>query len=218
MIVVDTIMSNLRFKIIIFGIIFTFILVSSTAILYMEGAFANNLETRTYSGNAGNLGGEPIQTSYSGKTFTISDIYETYTIIPVANYEISAKVVSTANYNHDKLGISPVDLCVVWGKIVNDSNIVYSQGGRICSYRYTGTVSDDITSHMSNNHIIPANDSIANAIKSIKTNDVVTIKGYLVDVTKTYIVGDGKWMWKTSQTRYDTRDGSCEIIYVTSVS
>ena len=217
-VVVDTIMSNLKFKVIIFGLILTFILVSSAAMLYIDGTFTNNLETRTYSDN---LGGEPIQTSYSGKTFSIDDTLETYTITPVAKYEITAKVVSIADYNHDKFGISPLDLCMVWGKVANDNNIIYSQGGRLCSFRYTGTLSvsdNDAISHFSNNHIIPSNDTIAKALKSIKTNDVVTIKGYLVDVTKTYIVGNGKWMWKTSQSRYDTRDGSCEIIYVTSVS
>jgi hypothetical protein len=171
------------------------------------------------------VSGDPIQNPYTGESFTINSygifsnyIGGIYILKPVDTYEISATVGSKLPY-HDEMEISPVDLCMAWGKMADDDNnglITYGQSLRYCFTQYNGQLPRSyVESHVSNNHIIPANDSILEAIKSIKEGDKVTIKGYLVDVSKSKL--NGVWNWRTSQTRFDKGSGACEIIYVTEV-
>ncbi len=137
-----------------------------------------------------------------------------YTLNPVATYEISAKVVSIRKYK-DAMAVSPIDLCSVWGQMADETGISYSQSERYCSYYYRSVPSFGeyyMLKHFANNHIIPASDNVSNAINSIRINDKVILKGYLVDVTN-----EKGNFWKTSQTRRDSGYGGCEIIYVTKV-
>ena len=209
--------NNIIGKIILTGIIISLLILSSIVAIY---AFViKDIDINKYISHQDNsyTSEEPVQTLYNNGSFSMGSGDETYTLTPVASYEISAKIVSIKTYNND-LGISPVDLCTVWGKIINDQYITYSQSNRQCSYRYNGKDSTDVSyiqSHVSNNHIIPANENISSIIKTIELNDIVTLRGYLVDVTKSN--SNGKWIWKTSQTRYDTENGACEIIYVVDI-
>ena len=58
-------------------------------------------------------------------------------------------------------------------------------------------------------HMIPADDSVARALKRVRVGDVVTLDGYLVEADK-----PGGWRWRSSLTRDDTGDGACEVVYV----
>ena len=60
--------------------------------------------------------------------------------------------------------------------------------------------------------MIPATDNIRRALKTINTNDLISIEGYLVNVTGK-IKNSDVW-WSTSTSRSDSGDHSCEIIYV----
>jgi hypothetical protein len=72
-----------------------------------------------------------------------------------------------------------------------------------------------VISHSANNHIIPANENIHEAVKTIWKKDIVVLEGVLVNIKGTY---KGQPVtWNTSLSRKDTGNGSCELFYVSKV-
>lgn len=145
-----------------------------------------------------------------------------FTITPVAAYKLSGMVVSKKSYSDDWDGVvSPMDLAVVWGKLADreyGKYITFSQGSRWYHYQWKeGSPVDGsfILTHSGNNHIIPANENIGRATKTIKKKDKVVLEGFLVNLKGTY---KGRTViWNTSLLRNDTGNGSCELFYVSKV-
>jgi len=162
---------------------------------------------------------EPVQESYSGEKFPHVVEGVQFMIEPVATYEI-AFVVLSIRYHYSTLEdkLSPVDLCVVWGELAEPENIehIYSlQAARWCSYRYDGELSLDafyVESHVANIHVVPANENVLKAVKSIKKGQKAVLEGFLVKVYR-----EGRLIWSSSLTRTDSGDGACEVFYVTKV-
>ena len=145
-----------------------------------------------------------------------------FSITPVAEYDISARVVSVRTYSRKwTASLSPVDLALVWGRLGDrkmDDYISYKQKNRWYFYRYSHDCPVDnnyIITHSSNNHIIPASYNLSLALKSIKKNDHVRVEGYLVKVTG--FSKKRKVNWGTSTTRKDSGDRSCELIYAKTI-
>lgn len=166
---------------------------------------------------------DPIQTSYRSDEPIMREIKDGhFTITPVAKYKISGVVVSKETYSSEWEGkISPVDLAIVWGKLAepeSDRYITYSQGNRWYFYQYkAGSPFDNayIISHSGNHHIIPANENIHGAVKTIGEKDTVVLEGFLVNLKGTY--KRQTVTWNTSLSRKDTGHGSCELFYVSKV-
>ena len=118
--------------------------------------------------------------------------------------------------------LSPFDLALAWGRLAEpncDRYITYSQSGRWYFYRYSGESpvgGDYIASHSANNHIIPATENIRKAIGITRKKQRIILQGYLVNVDGTY--KNATVWWRTSQSRSDTGDGSCEVFYVKRVT
>jgi hypothetical protein len=53
---------------------------------------------------------------------------------------------------------------------------------------------------------------VARALRRAKTGQTIALRGYLVELR----AADG-WQWRSSLTREDTGDGSCELMYVQAV-
>ena len=166
---------------------------------------------------------DPIQTSYKSDEPIIREIKNGhFTITPVAGYKISGMVVAKETYPSGWEGeISPVDLAIVWGKLAEseyDRYISYNQSNRWYFYQYkAGSPFDNsfVISHSANNHIIPANENIHEAVKTIGKKDMVVLEGVLVNIKGTY---KGQPVtWNTSLSRTDTGNGSCELFYVSKV-
>ena len=147
----------------------------------------------------------------------------------VAEYILSGRVVDVQLYGGSSVAdkLSPKDIGVAWGFLASDESkekVKWSSSGNRFLYWNIPDGSwyqmnggkKAITSHHSNNHLIPSNDEVSKLIKKIKKDDYVQVKGYLV---KIYWTNDeGKWYrWNTSMSRDDDGDGACEIIYVTDV-
>ncbi len=166
---------------------------------------------------------DPIQSSYKSDEPNIREIKNgLFTMIPVAEYRISGVVVSKKTYSSGWDGeISPVDLTIVWGRLAEpeyDRHVTYSQGNRWYFYQYQpGSPFDNsfVISHSANNHIIPANENIHEAIKTIGKKDKVVLEGVLVNIKGTY--KGQPVIWNTSLSRKDTGNGSCELFYVSKV-
>jgi len=166
---------------------------------------------------------DPIQASYKSDEPIIREIKDGhFTMTPVAEYKISGMVVGKETYSTGWDGeISPVDLAIVWGKLAEseyDRYISYRQSNRWYFYQYKeGSPFDNsfVISHSANNHIIPANENIHEAVKTIGGKDVVVLEGFLVNIKGTY---KGQPVtWNTSLSRKDTGNGSCELFYVSKV-
>ncbi len=167
--------------------------------------------------------GDPIQTSYKSEEPIVKETKNGhFTITQVAEYKLSGMVVSKETYSDDwNAKVSPIDLAIVWGKLAEPENapyITYSQSNRWYFYQYKAESPFDnsfVISHSANNHIIPANENIREAVKTIGKRDKIVLEGFLVNIKGTY---EGRAVtWNTSLTRKDTGDGSCELFYVTKV-
>jgi len=143
-------------------------------------------------------------------------------VTPFAKYKISAVILSKKKYPQKWASIiSPLDFALGWGDVSkpeNVKNIDVRQTMRWYRYRFDAevTISQNyISTHSSNHHIIPANDNIRKAVLFAKKHDKIVLEGYLVNISGKY--KNGNISWRSSHTRTDTGDGSCEILYVTSV-
>jgi len=72
-----------------------------------------------------------------------------------------------------------------------------------------------VVAHSANNHIVPVNENVGRAVKSVKKKDAVVLEGYLVNIQGSYKGRDVRW--NSSLSRTDTGNGSCELFYVTKV-
>ncbi|MGL4608272.1 MAG: hypothetical protein ACRCYY_01100 [Trueperaceae bacterium] len=158
--------------------------------------------------------GEPLQRDSKVKPWQQGD----YLITPLAQYDITARVLSKKIYAWDKSAdISPVDLALGWGAM-SDTNLLNQlrirQSGRWFYVYWQGGDIDaaNVMQYSANTHILPANAKIAKQVRAIGQHQLVRLEGSLVQVTK----ADG-FFWRSSLTRNDTGDGSCEILWVTHV-
>ena len=138
-----------------------------------------------------------------------------YTITELAKFQIKAKVLSKTNYYRGReADLSPTDLALGWGKMSDESvleHIKISQSNRFYFWRVESfpIPRREIETHSANMHLIPANDFIKKEIGRVKQGGIIEITGSLVNVNAT----DG-WHWSSSQTRNDTGNGACELVWV----
>jgi len=170
-----------------------------------------------------NVSGKPIQIPLKNvEPMTMEGKDYSFTISPLTSYKISATVAGKKFYSSGwQAKVSPVDLALAWGKLAEpeyDTYITYSQSDRWYFYEYkhgSPFTNPYVINHSSNNHVIPAADNILSAIKTIKKKERITLEGYLVHVHGRY--QGGPFWWRSSQTRSDTGNGSCEVFYVTKI-
>ena len=144
------------------------------------------------------------------------------TIEPFAQYKVSAVILSRKRYASEWASIiSPIDFALGWGDVSKPENLEHievRQTLRWYRYRYGKECSLSqkyISTHTSNHHIIPANENVRKAVLSARKNDKIVLEGFLVNVAGSY--KNGNVSWRSSKSRTDTGDGSCEIMYVKSV-
>ena len=138
-------------------------------------------------------------------------VHGDYLIAKLAEFSIKAKVLSVKRYSSD---LSPADLVLGWGPMSDESviaQITISQSNRWYYWRTAEyPISHrDIETHSANMHMIPVTTDIAEQLRRVRKGDIVEFYGYLVEVKS----GDG-WYWRSSLTREDTGDHSCEVVLV----
>ena len=141
-----------------------------------------------------------------------------YTVTAVATYTIRARVLHTKHYWADGNELVPYDVALGWGPMSDQAvldHLEISQSNRFFFYQWQNAppvAEKEIECHASNNHLIAANSAVAHVISGLYPGEIVTMQGYLVNVTKP----DG-FHWNTSLSRTDTGNGACEVFYVTGV-
>lgn len=180
---------------------------------------------------------EPIQISTSWWT-TINANWDIINVDFLAEYDIKWRVLATAQYWDNifqrALGWASLednlirykDVWIWWWFLTLDEYVKRFNRKSLSrfllpepkSYEDWLYVKDrysweDINSHMSHNHLIPANNRIKKLLRWIKKWQYVHIKWYLVRLHS------NRWYQLISSlTREDMWDWACETIYVTDIS
>ncbi len=159
---------------------------------------------------------DPLQTSLSAMTLPS---IKNYQIEAVALYDITARVLGTKHYwAGPGSDLVPRDVAVAWGRMSDQTvldQLAISQSNRFYFYEWRSQPPiprDEIIAHSANMHLIAANSRVASAIGRLQAGTVVTMHGYLVNVS----TADG-FHWRTSLTRTDSGNGACELMYVEDV-
>lgn len=145
-------------------------------------------------------------------------------ITKLATYDITGTVIGMEFFyfgdNADK--ISKQDLTLTWGpasakQYTKDIKVLYSANDRFASIKLSGNYWDKYKekggNYISNNHIIPLNNTVKNTLRKVKKGDTVQMLGWLV-----YCKGED-WTWgPSSLVRTDRGNGACEIVLVEYLS
>ena len=145
-------------------------------------------------------------------------LFEDYTLIPIAGFDIEARVLGVKRYRHDREAeLAPYDLALGWGRM-SDSRILdefkIRQFGRFYywSTRSCPIPREEIIASSANMHIIPADDAVLHKLQRLRNGHVVKLRGSLVSVR-----GDDGFIWLSSTTREDSGDGACEVVWVDEI-
>jgi hypothetical protein len=155
----------------------------------------------------------PMQRNVSGPpAFEVNG----YEVRALQAFAIKARVLSIEHYRTGReADLSPTDIAFGWGKMADPTiadKVSISQGGRWYHWRYSGKPPlpvREIETSSANMHLIPASREVARALSAVDKGQLVSLRGYLVEVR----ARDG-WMWRSSLTREDTGNGSCELVFV----
>ncbi|MDN5646343.1 MAG: hypothetical protein L0G67_13510 [Acinetobacter sp.] len=144
---------------------------------------------------------------------------EGYTITSLEPYVGEFRVLSRENYRMGREAeLSPVDFALGWNEMAKPEvykQLSITQSNRWYYWRYENNPPiplNDIASSSANTHLIPANKVVAQKLADIDADDMVYLKGQLVEVKS----ADG-WTWRSSLSRTDTGNGACELMLVEDV-
>jgi hypothetical protein len=135
---------------------------------------------------------------------------------PLAHFALDARVLHRKIYRWDReSALAPVDLAVGWGPMSDQSvldRLSITQSMRFFWYEYQQPppiAKEEIISHGTNLHIIPATAEIASRSKSLRIGTLIHLRGELVEAT-----GPEIGTWRSSLSRTDSGNGACELVLV----
>jgi hypothetical protein len=162
------------------------------------------------------IASDPQQTPTSASPIA----YGNFRLTPLAHFAIDARVLHHKIYRWDKqASLVPVDLALGWGPMSDQSvldQLTITQSMRFYWFEYKmppPISKDEIISHSTNLHVIPATPAIAAQCKSARVGALVHLSGDLVEAA-----GPGVGTWRSSLSRTDTGNGACELMWVTDFS
>jgi hypothetical protein len=162
------------------------------------------------------IGSEPEQTATTDSPIMRGD----FQLTPLAHFALDARVLHSKIYRWDRqAALVPVDLALGWGpmsdqSVLNQLRISQSMRFYWFEYKLPPPISkEEIISHSTNVHIIPATSAIASRCKSLRTGTLVHLSGDLVEATAPQFGS-----WKSSLSRTDTGNGACELMWVQELS
>ena len=138
-----------------------------------------------------------------------------YTVTPLATYDLTAVVLGSRTYSSGReADTSPIDFALGWGAMADPtvlSSYDSSQRDRWYYVRWSRSpiAREEIVRSSANTHLLPATPELARQLATVRPGQAVRLRGYLVEVS----ASDG-WRWRSSLTRDDTGQGSCEVIWV----
>ena len=156
---------------------------------------------------------EPAQIMVSNEEAVIQ--HGEYQLKALAHFSLDARILHRKNYSYDRSAkLVPVDLAVGWGPMSDQAvldKMEITQSMHFYWYRYQSPPipKEEIISHSTNLHVIPATPVIASLCKSLREGELVHLDGELVEAT-----GPEIGTWRSSLSRTDTGNGACELMLV----
>ena len=142
-----------------------------------------------------------------------------FNVQSMATYDIRCRVIMKDEYYTQSVAkLSPLDFTVTWGSDSDQTfidEVQWSHSDRYASYEWGpqfDLTTDYFLSHVANMHLIPRDDCVETQLRGIRLGSFIEMKGYLVRV-----LFPGGTSWKSSMSRTDVGDGSCELMVVDSV-
>jgi len=161
---------------------------------------------------------EPTQVSLTGGEEMIE--HGEFHLKPLARFSINGRILHRKTYGYDRQAkLVPIDLALGWGPMSDQSvldKITISQSMRFYWYEYQlppPIAQEQIISHSTNLHVIPATPAVASFCKSVRQGELVHLEGELVEAT-----GPEIGTWRSSLSRTDTGNGACELMLVSNCS
>jgi hypothetical protein len=155
-------------------------------------------------------GADPIRLEAGGYEFVIT---------PLARYVLRGVVVSRESYHTGwNANLSPCDVAIVWGELAADDawhRLDWSQSGRWYYWRWHGQqpfTNGEVVRKSSNTHIVPTSSDLGSAARALAPGDIAELAGELVRIDGRR--GQESVWWKSSLSRTDTGEGSCELLYL----
>ena len=142
-----------------------------------------------------------------------------YRITALAAFHLRARVLGVKKYRFGRESdLSPFDLALGWGPMSAQENIDeidISQSGRWYHWRSREMPIPRraIERNSANMHMIPADEDVEDALGDVKRGHLIELSGYLIAVK-----ADDGWKWRSSLSRNDTGDRSCEVVWVENFS
>jgi hypothetical protein len=165
-----------------------------------------------------------LQQEIQGEPFEIERKGFRVRLTPRATYRITGYAVETSRLLLDEWDfVSPLDVALVWGPVADPEalgKMRFHLSRRYVSWFWEGDlpprIRQALTSHIANNHLIPAGEEVARELDRIRVGDLVTLAGRLVDIEIRDASGRVVRRSPTSLSRLDTGSGACEQIWVES--
>jgi len=149
----------------------------------------------------------------------ISDGGWEFVVTPLAHYVVRGVVVARENYSWGWNGrLAPCDVAMVWGALAEDDawrRLDWSQDGRWYFWHWSGEQpfpTATVIRNSSNTHIVPASSNLKRAARSLGRGDIAELSGELVRIEGRR--GAERVTWRSSLSREDVGDGSCELLYL----
>jgi hypothetical protein len=143
-----------------------------------------------------------------------------YQLKALARFSLDARILHRKIYGYDRESkLVPVDLAVGWGPMSDQAvldRLKITQSMRFYWYEYQlppPIPREQIVSHSTNLHVIPATPAIASFCKSLRQGELVHLEGELVEAT-----GPEIQTWRSSLSRTDSGNGACELMLVEDCS
>jgi len=153
---------------------------------------------------------DPIRLEAAGFEFVIT---------PLAHYVLRGVVVSRESYHTGwNASLSPCDVALVWGELAAADawrKLDWSQSGRWyywCWHGHQPFSNGEVVRNSSNTHLVPASSELGSAAGSLAPGNIAELAGELVRIDGRK--GNASVWWKSSLSRTDTGDGSCELLYL----
>jgi hypothetical protein len=146
-------------------------------------------------------------------------LFRQHKVTPLARFELRARVLGTERYHFDRAAeLSPVDFALGWGpmsdsKVLEAFSIQQRDRWYFWSAKRMPISAAAVISHSANMHMIPADPLVEKRLLAVKPGQILDLRGMLVQAD-----GADGWHWVSSLSRTDTGDGSCEVVWVESVS
>ena len=156
---------------------------------------------------------EPVQTDPvpGDEPFEVGKFH----LKPLAHFSLDARVLHRKIYRDDRnAALAPIDLAVGWGPMSDQAvldKMDISQSARFFWYEYRQPPipKDQIVTHATNLHLIPATPRIASECRSLRTGALIHLSGRLVEAS-----GPEIGTWRSSLSRTDDGNGACELVWV----